>query len=304
MLAVLFFGKSMKRYWSVDELCQKLYQHNLSKPETNNGFIISAYLFIYLFIHLFIYRFILFVYFVSCFFFISLLLQWNELTQPTKYQACDITYKQSDSKPSNWLISGRITVTEANRIDVTVEYLTRSCLKLSNNGGPYCVHVFDLYVNQSDQFIKYQSLYPNPLSNPMAYEKVAEIKQATEVRISETISIRVKGKYAILAFRNYGACSTLFSVTVTYNVCPDETLSSSLMSVPRTVAPANDSQPVRVKANCTKGTVQISSSLHAHCESNGVWNTTGLKGRCICKEDMQNNDGICKGTLFLNLMEK
>ena len=59
MLAMLFFGKSMKRYSSVDELCQKLYQHNLSKPETNNGFIISPYLFIYLLIYLFIDGFIL-----------------------------------------------------------------------------------------------------------------------------------------------------------------------------------------------------------------------------------------------------
>ena len=238
-----------------------------------------------------------------CFFFISLLLQWNQKTQPTRYGACDI-FQQSDSKPSNWLISRQIAVTEANRIDVTVDYFIRSCSDFSNNGAPYCVNVFDLYVNQSDQFIGDQSLYPDPLSNPMAYEKVAEIKQATDVRTFETISIRVKAKHAILAFHNYGACSTLFSVNVTYNVCPDESLSSSLMSLPRTVAPANDSQPVRVKANCDKDAVQVSGSLYVHCKSDGEWNTTGLEGRCICKEDMQNNEGICKGAFFLYLMGK
>ena len=131
----------------------------------------------------------------------------------------------------------------------------------------------------------------------MAYEKVAEINETIDVRNVETISIPVKAKYAILAFHNYGACSTLFSVSVTYSVCPDESLSSSLMSVPRTVAPVNDSQPVRVKANCDKDAVQVSGDLYVHCESNGEWNTTRLEGRCICKEDMQNNGRICEGML-------
>ena len=247
----------------------------------------SSSVLIYLFIHLYIYFIICLVCF---FFFISLFLQWNELTQPTRYSACDINF----SKPSNWLLSGQIAVSEANRIDVTVEYYMTSCSKLTQNGGPYCVNVFDLYVNQSDQF-RDKSLHPDPLSNPMAYEKVAEIKQATDVRTYETIGIPVKAKYAILAFHNYGACSHLYSVIVTYNVCPDESLSSSLMSLPRTVAPANDSQPVRVKANCDKDTVQASGSLYVHCESNGEWNTTELEGRCICTEDMQNNGGICQG---------
>ena len=133
----------------------------------------------------------------------------------------------------------------------------------------------------------------------MAYEKVAEIKQATNKITSETISILVTGKYVILAFHNNGSCSTLFSVKVTYNVCPEETLGSSLMTLPRTVAPANDSQPIRVEGNCIKDAVQVSGSLFAHCESNGEWNTTGLKGKCICKEDMENNGGICQGMMHL-----
>ena len=262
-----------------------------------------TYVFIYVCIYLFIYLFYyLFSSFLVCFY-ISLLLQWNQQNQPTRYSACDI-FQQSHSKPSNWLISGQIAVTEANRIDVTVKYFIRSCSKISNNGGPYCVQVFDLYINQSDQLIGDQPVYPDPLSNPMAYGKVAEIKQATDVEAFETITIRVKEKHAFLAFHNYGACSTVFSVIVTYNVCPDESLSSSLMSVPRTVAPANDSQPVRVKATCTKDTVQVSGSLYVHCESDGEWNITALEGRCVCKEDMQNIEGLCQGTLFLNLMEK
>jgi len=166
------------------------------------------------------------------------------------------------------------------------------------------VNVLDLFVHQSAQLITDINLYPDPLSNSVAYKKIAKINQAIDKRTSETISVLVKGKHIILAFHNYGACSTLFSVKVTYNVCPDKALTSSLMSLPRTVAPANDSQPVRVKGNCDKDTVQVSSNLYVHCKSNGEWNTTGLEGRCICKEDLQNNEGICTGLLFLYLMEK
>ena len=159
------------------------------------------------------------------------------------------------------------------------------------------MNVFDVYINQSGQPTVDQALYPDPLSNSAAYKRIAEINQTTNEITSETISVIPKEKHVILAFHNYGACIFLFSVKVTYNVCPDETLRSSLVSLPRTVAPANDSEPTRVEGNCHENTVQISGSLYVHCESSGEWNTTGLEGRCICKEDMQNNDGICKGDL-------
>ena len=229
-------------------------------------------------------------------------MQWDELSQPKGYRACDVDFKQSDSKPSNWLISGQITVTEANRIDVTVQYFISRCSGLPENGGPYCVNVFDLYVNQSDKIIADQLNYPDPLSNSMAYEKVTEINQTINKITFEAISILVKGKHSILAFHNYGACSTLFSVKVTYNVCPEEPLSSSLMLLPRTVAPANDLEPTRVQGNCINDAVQVSGNLFAHCDSTGEWNTTGLEGRCVCKEDMQNNEEICEGTLLLYLI--
>ena len=233
-----------------------------------------------------------------CFF----ILQWERLgTTPPRYKACDADLSLSDPQPNYWLLSYQIAVRDANRIDIVVKYLITNCLGsgLPNNGGPYCVNVFDLHVNQSDQFIADQALYPDPLSNSMAYEKVAEIKQATNKITSETISILVTRKDVILAFHNNGSCITLFSVKVTYNICPDETLGSSLMSLLRTVAPANDSQPIRVEGNCIKDAVQVSGSLFVHCESNGEWNTTGLEGKCICQEDMENNGRICQGMMHL-----
>ena len=159
------------------------------------------------------------------------------------------------------------------------------------------MNVFDVYIHWSDRSIADPGLYPDPLSNSVAYTRIAEVNQTTDKRTSETIRVLAKEKHVILAFHNYGACSTLFSVKVTYNGCPDKTLRSSLVSLTRTVAPANDSEPTRVEGNCVKDTVQVYGSLYVHCESNGEWNTTGLEGRCICKEDMQNNDGICKGNV-------
>ena len=219
--------------------------------------------------------------FICCLFFI---LQWERRTIPTRYTACNPNLQQSNK----WLLSDQITVSKANRIDITVTYQITSC--------PTCVNVVDLHVNQSDQVVSdKKDNYPDPLSDTAAYEKVAEIKQAIDSKNSETISVLVKGRYTILAFHNYGACSTLFSVKVTYNVCPDETLSRSLVSLQKTVAPANDSDTIRVEGSCIKDAVKVSGSLFAHCKSNGEWNTTGLEGRCICEEDMESNGGICEG---------
>jgi len=205
-------------------------------------------------------------------------------TNPTRYVACDVHLTLSSPHPDNWLISDQISIRDANRIDITVDYFIRSCSTLSNNGGSYCDDAFDLFVNHSDQLIADKSQYPDPHSNRMAYEKAAVIRQATNKRFSETINFLPKGKYVILAFHNYGACSTLFSVKVTYNVCPYEPLNNRLVFLPRTVAAANESNSIQVQGSCIKDTVQVSGSLYVHCESNGVWNITGLEGKCICKD--------------------
>ncbi len=56
-------------------------------------------------------------------------LQWFRRTGPIRYTACyDYLVTQSDPQPNNWLISDRqIAVSEAKRIDITVEYRITSC---------------------------------------------------------------------------------------------------------------------------------------------------------------------------------
>ena len=211
---------------------------------------------------------------------------------------CDVNLLfPSNPRPNSWLISDQIAVQETTRIDITVQYLITSCSTFSGNGGRYCVNVFDLYVNQADNAIKDQAKYPNPLQDPAAYENVTQFRRLTSGRNWRTIKFLIKRRYLILAFRNYGACNVLFSVKVSYNVCPQKTLISSLVSLPRTVSPVNDSESIRVEGNCVKDTVQLPGSFYAYCESNGEWNTSGLEGRCICEENMENTGGQCEGVL-------
>ena len=224
-------------------------------------------------------------------------LQWSK-PNPTRYRSCSVDVTQSDPQPNSWLISDQFPVSKANRIDITVEYYFRRCSDLPSNGGYYCNHTFGLYENQSDQEIKDQAQYPDPLINPAAYEKVAEISQPIDSRTSVTIKSRVKRRHVLLAFHNSGACITLYSVKVSYNFCPTETHKDSLVTLPRTVAPANDSAPNPVEGNCDKDTVRAQGSLSAHCKSNGEWDTSGFEGRCVCKEDMENVGGKCQGILY------
>ncbi len=244
----------------------------------------------------------------------QIFLQWERKEEvfqpkhlPLRYTACDVGLTKTDHQPNSWLISGQIAVNKANRIDITVEYLIKSCFKFppkgGTNGGYFCVDMFDLYVNQSDQLIADSSRYPNPLNNTAAYENVAEMGKATSVRTSKTMNVLIKGKHVILAFHNYGCCSILYSVKVKYNVCPEETDIGSLVSLPRTVAPANDSESLQVEGYCGEDTVKVPGSLYVHCKGNGEWNTSGLEGRCICKEDTQNVGGECQGMLFLSHLQ-
>ena len=153
------------------------------------------------------------------------------------------------------------------------------------------MNVFDLYVSQSNQ----TASYPDPHTNKTAYEKVTEMRYISDDRTLETTHIRIKGKYVFLAFHNYGACCVLYSVKVTYNVCRGQTLVESMVSLPRTVAPANYSMSIPIQGHCMDDSVKVPGSLYVYCESTGEWNTSELNGRCICKENMQNVGGKCKG---------
>ena len=208
----------------------------------------------------------------------------------TNYQTCDISLN-GHPQPNNWLRSKPIGIhSGVKEVEITIEYLTNNCSSYSDNGGKYCKEYFDLYVHQSEQRTE-----PDPLTNNATYEKIAKTApSALSIRVPQTFNVDVKRKYIILAFHDQGSCTVLYSVAVKYYVCPETVHVGALVNLPRTMAPANSSEPV--VSGCTKNSVHKRGVLRVNCQSDGVWNMSSLNGRCICMEDMENTRGECKGT--------
>ena len=182
-------------------------------------------------------------------------------------------------------------------VHITTKYLTNNCSSYSDNGGKYCKEYFNLYVHQSEQPTE-----PDPLTNNASYDKIAKTTpSALGIRVSQTFSVTVKGKYIVLAFHDQGSCTVLYSVAVKYYFCPETVHVGGLVYLPRTTAPANNSVPVLSK--CIKNAVHDQGILRVNCQSNGVWNLSSLNGRCMCKEDMENTKGGCKGIYNYNNIE-
>ena len=170
---------------------------------------------------------------------------------------------------------------------ITIEYQTFNCSL--RNGGKYCKEYFDLYVQQSGQ-----STQPDPLTNNATYDKIARTApSALGIRVSQTFTVNVKGKYIVLAFHDQGSCTVLLSVAAKYYFCPETVHVDGLVNLPRTIAPANNSEPV--VGSCIKNAVHEQGILKMNCQSDGGWNISSLKGNCICKEDKENVGGDCKG---------
>ena len=203
-----------------------------------------------------------------------------------RYTICEVSGKQ----PNAWLVSNSIAVPSAvEKVDFTIVFNTRNCTALG--GDNFCKKYFDFYIHQSMTPIP-----PDPLRNNVTYEKIAEMTApilGLTVWTRNIFGVEVKGKYIILAFHDQGSCSSIHYVSVGYYLCPEFTVVSGLVSLPRFTAPANNAEPV--VGNCVTNAVYYQGSITAACQSDGVWNISSLKGRCVCREDMENNEGECKG---------
>ena len=205
----------------------------------------------------------------------------------------------SVSKPSNWLRSDAIQVTEAKRIDVTIEFTARGCSSISA-AKPFCRHDFDLYVYQTTTKLpKDKWPMPPPIGG---YQKISNVT-ATELgdsqslpRNTKTLSVAIKdrGYYAFLAVHDQGACLNLLSFRVSYNVCPSSILPDLLMTLPRTVPPNVTSDAIKVNGSCIANSTSASGETYAFCQSNGEWNTSE-RAKCQCKRGFTKTGKECKG---------
>ena len=93
-----------------------------------------------------------------------------------------------------------------------------------------------------------------------------------------SVVTRARGIY--LAFLDQGVCITLTKVVISYRYCPK--ISGTLVTFPKTVAPANDSNLSEPEGKCTDVNSVNKVKLSGVCLSNGEWNITNDLA-CFCK---------------------
>ena len=189
-------------------------------------------------------------------------------------------------------MSDYIHVEDYQRLDITVTYTFNA--ECSAQSLAHCKEFFAAYVMESNTSGDIKHI-PSPLTSANLYDNIYTFSlQLVGTKTTSTIPFIVKTKFIVLAFHDQGACIWLHSVKVSYSVCPEETLSEALVSLPKTVAPFNES--LLVEGKCAVYSVQIvQESLKVLCESTGEWNTSRLEGRCVCKENKENTGGNCEG---------
>ena len=181
------------------------------------------------------------------------------------------------------------------RVTVAVTYTIASFC----SGQPpssFCDEKIGVYVWESDVKVTSDKI-PNLLTSNSSYREIATISGQASVQTVFPITLQLKGKYLVLSFLDQGGCKVLYSVRITYNICPSTTLQGSLVYLQETLAPLSALKSVEVKGMCAADSFRIQGSLNVSCESSGQWNVSQFEGKCVCKEDMENIGGTCSGML-------
>ncbi|XP_078374584.1 ephrin type-B receptor 1-like [Oculina patagonica] len=193
-----------------------------------------------------------------------------------QYKACDIS-DGITKEPNNWLQTDFIDVRNAKRLDIEVHYSLLSC---PTNAGPHCKTYFSLYSYHTDT--------KNPIPDPTkgGFKKETVITPPMLPKPGDTVkdnflgSVVTKAKGIYLAFLDQGACLVLAKVVISFRYCPET--GSTLVTFPRTVAPANDSNLTEQVGKCTDVNSINKVKLSSVCLSNGEWNNTD-DVVCLCK---------------------
>ncbi|XP_067049582.1 ephrin type-A receptor 3-like isoform X2 [Acropora muricata] len=206
----------------------------------------------------------------------------SENTQ-NRYAICN---PDNPQEPNNWLRSPTIEVGDIQRLDVTFRYFSQQC----GQSASFCKESFYAYVWESNASVTEQQI-AHPINDFQLYRRFANITRQSDQDTILTVHLHVTSKYIVLGIRDQGGCRTLYSVKVSYKVCVKKTLKDRLVSFPSMLAQV-ESTPVQ--GICMANSRQIvPGNLTVFCDSDGVWNTSRLKSRCVCKEDMENRQGKC-----------
>lgn len=176
------------------------------------------------------------------------------------------------------------------------------------NVRKFCSEQFDVYGYQSSQEpnnsfsdprnghyskIETISLQSNSSNQSVSLHNIAEMSLFIKERTSKVF----------LAIHDQGACLVLHSTVVTYNVCPEKTLPDTLVLLPETIAPVNESKIVKVMGKCASNSKPTAPELGANCGSTGEWvREDDSTGECLCTAGWEKVSSECKGMLLLCLI--
>lgn len=215
---------------------------------------------------------------------------------------CDIKAK----KPSNWLTSDSLSPKNLKEIHITINYtISLRCASLGiASHRQNCKEEFDVYGYQilgeangsnldqkKGNFSKIKTVSPSGNISNIPWE-VARL----------SLPIKERTTHVILAIHDRGACIALNSFMVTYSVCPDKVLPNSLLVLPQTVAPTNESEIVRVSGKCVDNSKETSQGPEAICGKNGKWILAdSAKEACLCNPGWERDVAKCRGSSFFLL---
>ena len=158
----------------------------------------------------------------------------------------------------------------------------------------FCDDKIGVYVWESNATVLSDKI-PDPLTSNSSYREIATISGQESVQTVFPIALQLKSKYFVLGFLDQGGCKILYSIRITYKICPATTLQGSLVYLQETLAPSRALTSVQVKGMCAADSFHFQGSLNVSCESTGQWNVSQFVGKCVCKEDMENIGGTCSG---------
>ena len=180
-------------------------------------------------------------------------------------------------EPRNGLRTDFIEVKNASRLDIEIHYRLLNCPK--KDTGRFCKTYLTLYSYNTNS----EQPVPDPSRGGFKEEAVITPESLPAQGVTQehifrsSVVTTARGIY--LAFLDQGVCITLTKVVISYRYCPE--IGSTLVTFPRTVAPANDSNLTEEEGKCTDVNSVKKVKLVSVCLSNGEWNITDdLK--CLC----------------------
>lgn len=199
------------------------------------------------------------------------------------YTVCDVNVWQ----PSNWLWSDGIGHNNLKRIDLAIDYTIRRCTSFLG-GRLNCSEQFGVYGYQSNGNLNESNTDPrNGFYNKV---KVISMPSNTSSKVKRvqgiaklSLFIKERTSKVFFAIHDQGACLVVHSFVVTYNVCPERTLPTSLVLLPQTIAPVNESEIVKIRGKCAENSQPAAPVLSAICSSRGEWTQSDdAAGKCLC----------------------